>query len=170
MEQTSTTIRLLALFARDVLLATGRRTCPPCHGRRLLAPSSWGFVEASSYSRFFGVRSAVPSRGGLRRTTEQDVNDHVAQLVDARGELIGVGEYYAGRWGRRRRSPSPLPTPTTRASRHCCSRISPASLANRFRRLVAETLPDNVGMQQVFRDVGLVNRLWFEDGAVQVSR
>ena len=38
-----------------------------------------------------------------------------------------------------------------------------------FRRLVAETLPDNVGMQRVFRDVGLVHRSWFEDGAVHVQ-
>ena len=38
-----------------------------------------------------------------------------------------------------------------------------------FRRLVAETLPDNVGMQRVFRDAGLVHRRWFEDGVVRVE-
>ena len=38
-----------------------------------------------------------------------------------------------------------------------------------FRRLVAETLPDNAAMQAVFRTVGLVHRSWFEDGVVRVQ-
>jgi acyl-CoA synthetase (NDP forming)/RimJ/RimL family protein N-acetyltransferase len=129
-----------------------------------------GLSEASSYSRFFGVRSAVPE-AELRRTTEQDLTDHVTLVVDAMGELIGVGEYYARPGGEEAEVAFAV------ADAHHQEGIATllledlAGIAREagFRRLVAETLPDNVGMQRVFRDVGLVNRLWFEDGAVQVQ-
>ncbi len=173
MEQTSTTTRLLAPFARDVLLATGRPArVRPATSDDLGALTRFyeGLSEASSYYRFFGVRSAVPE-AELRRTTEQDVNDHITLVVDARGELIAVGEYYARPGGEEAEVAFAV------ADAHHQEGIATllledlAGLAREagFRRLVAETLPDNVGMQRVFRDVGLVNRLWFENGTVQVQ-
>ena len=169
----STTSRLLAPFARDVLLATGRpvRVRPATAGDLgALAGFYEGLSEASSYFRFFGVRAVVPE-AELRRTTEQDVNDHVTLVVDASGELIAVGEYYARPDGEEAEVAFAV------ADAHHQEGIATllledlAGIAREagFRRLVAQTLPDNVGMQRVFRDVGLVNRVWFEDGTVQVQ-
>ena len=168
----SITQRLLAPFARDVLLATGRpvRVRPAqADDYAALARFYNGLSEASSYFRFFGVRSVIPE-AELRRATEQDVNDHVTLVVDANGELIAVGEYYALPGGEEAEVAFAV------ADAHHQEGIATvlvedlAGIAREagFRRLVAQTLPDNVGMQRVFRDVGLVHRSWFEDGAVNV--
>ncbi len=166
------TTRLLAPFARDVLLATGR----PVRVRPARA-DDYGALErfyrqlsdASSYFRFFGARPFIPE-AELRRATEQDASDHVTLVVDANGELIAVGEYYARPGGEEAEVAFAV------ADAHHNEGIATvlvedlAGIAREagFRRLVAQTLPDNIGMQRVFRDVGLVHRSWFEDGAVHV--
>src|SRR5262245_42000655 len=93
----SATERLLAPFARDVLLATGRAVrVRPARADDVAALGRFyaELSKPSSYFRFFGARSAVPE-AELRRATLQDVADHVTLVVDANGELIAVGEYYA---------------------------------------------------------------------------
>ena len=166
------TTRLLAPFARDVLLATGRPVrVRPARADDFAALERFyrELSETSSYFRFFGVRSVIPE-AELRRATEQDASDHVTLVVDANGELIAIGEYYARPGGEEAEVAFAV------ADAHHQEGIATvlvedlAGIAREagFRRLVAQTLPDNVGMQRVFRDVGLVHRSWFEDGAVHV--
>ncbi len=169
----SATERLLAPFSRDVLLATGRAVrVRPARPDDVAALGRF-YAElsgTSSYYRFFGARSAVPE-AELRRATMQDVGDHVTLVVDANGELIAVGEYYAVAGAEEAEVAFAV------ADAHHSEGIATvlledlAAIAREagFRRLVAQTLPDNVGMQRVFRDAGLVHRRWFEDGVVRVS-
>jgi acetate---CoA ligase (ADP-forming) len=169
----SATERLLAPFARDVLLATGRAVrVRPARPDDVAALGSFyaDLSGSSSYFRFFGARSEVPD-AELRRATVQDVSDHVTLVVDANGELIAVAEYYgiAGT--------GEAEVAFAVADAHHSEGIATllledlAAIAREagFRRLVAQTLPDNVGMQRVFRDAGLVHRRWFEEGVVRVS-
>jgi acetate---CoA ligase (ADP-forming) len=167
------TTQLLAPFARDVLIGSGR----PVRVRPAGADDLDGLArfyrqlsDTSSYFRFFGVRAAIPE-AELHRATQQDVSDHVTLVVDANGELIAVGEYFAGSDGEEAEVAFAV------ADAHHQEGIATilledlAGIAREagFRRLVAQTLPDNVGMQRVFRDVGLVHRRWFEDGVVHVE-
>jgi acyl-CoA synthetase (NDP forming)/RimJ/RimL family protein N-acetyltransferase len=172
-EVPSATERLLAPFARDVLLATGRAVrVRPAHPDDVAALGRFyaELSKASSYFRFFGARSAVPD-AELQRATVQDVDDHVTLVVDVKGELIAVGEYYA------EAGHEEAEVAFAVADAHHSEGIATllledlAAIAREagFRRLVAQTLPDNTGMQRVFRDAGLVHRRWFEDGAVRVS-
>ena len=90
------TTRLLAPFARTCCWRLAARARAPGTARRPRRPRALlpDLSETSSYYRFFGARSVIPE-AELRRTTEQDVNDHVTLVVDANGELIAIGEYYA---------------------------------------------------------------------------
>ena len=81
------TTRLLAPFARDVLLATGRpvRVRPAQADDVAALRRFYGELsEASTYFRFFGVRTSIPE-AELLRATEQDASDHVTLVVDANG-------------------------------------------------------------------------------------
>src|SRR5262245_31628497 len=169
----SATERLLAPFARDVLLATGRAVRVRPARPDDVADLGRFYAELSrpsSYFRFFGARSAVPE-AELRRATMQDIVDHVTLVVDANDELIAVGEYYAVAGAEAAEVAFAV------ADAHHSEGIATGLLEDLgriareagFRRLVAQTLPDNVGMQRVFRDTGLVHRRWFEDGVVRVS-
>ena len=139
------TPRLLAPFARDVLLATGRpvRVRPAQADDVAALRRFYGELsEASTYFRFFGVRTSIPE-AELLRATEQDASDHVTLVVDANGELIAVGEYYAQPGG------EDAEVAFAVADAHHQEGIATvlvedlAAIAKEagFRRLVAQTLP-----------------------------
>ena len=87
------------------------------------------------------------------------------------GELIAIGEYYARPGGEEAEVAFAVADDHHQEGIATVLLEDLAGIARQagFRRLVAQTLPDNVGMQRVFRDVGLVHRRWFEDGAVHVE-
>jgi acyl-CoA synthetase (NDP forming)/GNAT superfamily N-acetyltransferase len=168
-----TTTRLLAPFTRDVLLATGRavRIRPARIDdveslRRFYDELS----ETSSYYRFFGARRFVPV-DELRAAAEQDVGDRVTLLVETHGELIAVGEYHATPGGDDAEVAFAVADAHHREGIATVLLEDLASIAREagFRRLTAHMLSGNVDMRNVFRDVGLVYRSWFEDGITHVD-
>ncbi len=165
---------LLAPFERDVLLSTGRamriRPTRPADLERLRS-----FYErldpASRYLRFFGQRSSMPD-DELRRSTINDVGLHVALVAESGDALVGVGEYFArGGAG----DEAEVAFAVADAHHHegiatvLLEDLAMVAKAAGFRRLVAETLPDNAAMQAVFRTVGLTHRSWLDDGVVNVQ-
>ena len=165
---------LLAPFERDVLLSTGRamriRPTRPADLERLRS-----FYErldpASRYLRFFGQRSSIPD-DELRRSTINDVGLHVALVAESGDALVGVGEYFArGGAG----DEAEVAFAVADAHHHegiatvLLEDLAMVAKAAGFRRLVAETLPDNAAMQAVFRTVGLTHRSWLDDGVVNVQ-
>ena len=167
------TSSLLAPFARDVLLATGRavhvRPADPSDIERLRTFYEQ-LDEHSTYLRFFSLRRSIPD-DELERATVHDVRRHVTLVTESDGELIGVGSYHADP------DEEEAEVAFTVADDHHHEGIATVLLedlaliarAAGFRRLGAETLPENAAMLGVFRTVGLVHRLWFEDGVVRVQ-
>ena len=167
------TTRLLAPFTRDVLLSTGRAVrVRPAEPDDVASLQRFydDLSDTSSYFRFFGFRPSIPDDEVLR-ATEQDVGDHVTLVVDANGELIAVGEYHARPGGEEAEVAFAVADAHHQEGVATVLLEDLAGIAREagFRRLVAETLTGNTGMQRVFRDVGLVHRSWFEDGTVQVN-
>jgi acyl-CoA synthetase (NDP forming)/GNAT superfamily N-acetyltransferase len=164
---------LLAPFERDVLLATGRairiRPARPTdvEGLRSLYD---GLDPASRYLRFFGGRPFIPV-DELQRASGNDVDRHVALVAESEDVIVGVGEYYAVPPG------EDVEVAFAVADAHHHEGIATILLedlamvakAAGFHRLVAETLPDNVAMQEVFRTVGLAHRSWLDHGVVRVQ-
>ena len=168
-----TTEAVLEPFARDVLLATGR----PVHIRA----TNGGDVAAlrdfyarlgdtSTYYRFFGARRFIPD-DELLRATQQDIHRQVTLLAEGDGETIGIGEYH----GLPNREEAEVAFAV--ADAHHGEGVATLLLedlaliarAAGYRRLVAEVLPDNSAMANVFRTVGLVQRRWFDGGTVHVQ-
>ena len=89
--------RLLAPFARDVLLATGRpvRIRPA----RVDDVGAWNASTKSSARRRATSDSSASVKSSRKpncaRSVEQDISDHVTLVAEANGELIAIGEYYA---------------------------------------------------------------------------
>ena len=92
-------------------------------------------------------------------------------VAEAAGVLVGVGEYHASPGA----EDAEVAFAVADAHHHegiatvLLEDLALIAQAAGFRRLVAETLPANAAMLGVFRTVGLVNRVWFEDGVVQVE-
>jgi acyl-CoA synthetase (NDP forming)/GNAT superfamily N-acetyltransferase len=162
---------ILARFARDVVLLTGRvvqiRPAEPADLEGLRAFYS-SLSHTSNYYRFFGARLWIPD-DELRRATVHDVHRAVTLLAKSRGDIIGVGEYHV--------SGDDGEVAFAVADAHHGEGVATLLLedlatigrAAGLRRLVAETLPDNDPMKRVFRSIGLVHRTWFEDGVVRVE-
>ncbi len=168
-----TTESLLAPFERDVLLSTGRaiRIRPARPSDVTTLRSFYEQLDpASRYLRFFGQRTSIPDEE-LARVTDVDVDVHVALVAESDGTLVGVGEYYARDGG----DDAEVAFAVADARHHegiatvLLEDLAMVAKAAGFRRLVAETLPDNRAMQAVFRAVGLANRSWLDHGIVQIQ-
>jgi GNAT superfamily N-acetyltransferase len=164
---------LLEPFARDVLLATGRAVHIRASNSDDVAALRDFYTrldDRSTYYRFFGARRIIPD-DELRRATEQDIHRQVTLLAEADGETIGVGEYHGLSNGEEAEVAFAV------ADAHQGEGIGTVLLedlaliarAAGYRRLVAEVLPGNAAMTNVFRTVGLVHRIWFDGGTVHVQ-
>jgi acyl-CoA synthetase (NDP forming)/GNAT superfamily N-acetyltransferase len=167
-----TTESLLAPFERDVLLATGRairvRSTRPNDVDGLRSFYDQLDVE-SRYLRFFGQRTIPDDE--LQRATINDVDRHVALVAEADGAIVGIGEYHAVP----SRADAEVAFAVADAHHHegigtvLLEDLAMIAKAAGFRRLVADTLPDNAAMKAVFRTVGLAHRSWLEQGIVRVQ-
>jgi acyl-CoA synthetase (NDP forming)/GNAT superfamily N-acetyltransferase len=169
----TTTDSLLAVFERDVLLATGRairiRPARPTDIERLRTFYD-ALAPASRHLRFFGGRPFIP-HDELERTTVNDVYRHVALFAEFGDQIVGVGEYFASTAGEE----AEVAFAVADAHHHegiatvLLEDLAMVAKAAGFHRLVALTLPENAAMQEVFRTVGLAYRSWLDDGAVRVQ-
>jgi acyl-CoA synthetase (NDP forming)/RimJ/RimL family protein N-acetyltransferase len=164
---------VLEPFARDVLLATGRAVhVRAANGDDVAALRDFyaRLGDTSTYYRFFGVRRIIPD-DELLRATEQDIHRQVTLLAEADGHTIGVGEYHGLPDG------DEAEVAFAVADAHHGEGIATVLLedlaliarAAGYRRLVAEVLPGNTAMANVFRTVGLVHRGWSDGGTVHVQ-
>jgi acyl-CoA synthetase (NDP forming)/RimJ/RimL family protein N-acetyltransferase len=164
---------VLEPFARDVLLATGRAVHIRASNSDDLAALRDFYArlgDTSTYYRFFGARRIIPD-DELRRATEQDIHRQVTLLAEADGETIGVGEYHGLSSGEEAEVAFAV------ADAHHGEGVATVLLedlaliarAAGYRRLVADVLPGNAAMANVFRTVGLVHRAWFDGGTVHVQ-
>ena len=169
----TTTDSLLAVFERDVLLATGRairiRPARPTDIERLRTFYD-ALAPVSRHLRFFGGRPFIP-HDELERTTVNDVYRHVALFAEFEDQIVGVGEYFASTAGEE----AEVAFAVADAHHHegiatvLLEDLAMVAKAAGFHRLVALTLPENAAMQEVFRTVGLAYRSWLDDGAVRVQ-
>jgi acyl-CoA synthetase (NDP forming)/RimJ/RimL family protein N-acetyltransferase len=164
---------ILEPFARDVLLVTGRAVhIRPANRDDVPALRDFyvGLGDTSTYYRFFGFRPFIPD-DELRRATDQDVHRQVTLLADADGATIGVGEYHGLSNGEEAEVAFAV------ADAHHGEGVATVLLedlaliarAAGYRRLVADVLPGNAAMANVFRAVGLIHRSWFDGGTVHVQ-
>ena len=172
-EQPDSTQSLLAPFERDVLLSSGRpvRIRPAAPADVDSLRSFYGQLDdRSTYLRFFTLRRFIPD-DELERATVQDVHLQVTLVAEAANVVVGVGEYHASPGA----DDAEVAFAVADAHHHqgiatvLLEDLALIAQAAGFRRLVAETLPANAAMLGVFNTVGLVNRVWFEDGVVQVE-
>ena len=157
---------------RDVLTRKGERVhlrpiCPD--DAAALVAFHEGLSAHSVYMRFFGFHPLLSPRE-VERFTQVDYVDRLALVVEARGRLVAVGRF-----------DRVLGTSTAEvaflvddAYQHqgigtlLADELAAAAWARGVTDLVADTLPENSGMLEVFRCTGFPVTSAFEDGVVRV--
>ena len=125
---------------------------------------------ANSYFRFFSFSPQAPEREA-KRLCRPDDTDHVALLARLDGQLVGVASYEPS--GRPGVAEIAFAVSDEMHGRGVATLLLEhlVSLA-RQRRLTAfaaETLPDNIAMQRVFADAGLLVERHFADGVIELT-
>jgi GNAT superfamily N-acetyltransferase len=157
---------------RDVLTRKGERVhlrpIRPDDAAALVAFHE-GLSAHSVYMRFFGFHPLLSARE-VERFTQVDYVDRLALVVEAQGRLVAVGRF-----------DRVLGTSTAEvaflvddAYQHqgigtlLADELAAAAWARGITELVADTLPENSGMLEVFRCIGFPVTSDFEDGVVRV--
>ncbi len=129
-----------------------------------------GPVAGNAYFRFFSFSPQAPEREAKRLCRPED-SDHAALLARLDGQLVGVASYEPS--GRPGVAEIAFAVSDEMHGRGVATLLLEhlVSLA-RQRRLTAfaaETLPDNIAMQRVFADAGLLVKRQFADGVIELT-
>ena len=161
-------------WACDAVLADGGTV----HVRPI-TPVDAGALEAlherlsdhSVYLRFFSVHPHLTERE-VERFTTVDGDQRMALIATLRDHIVGVARYE-----RSPRNPEEAEVAFVVEDAHqgrglgmlLLEHLAVYARSRGIRRFVAETLPQNRPMQEVFRRAGFVEKARFEDGIVRVE-
>ncbi|WP_427017226.1 GNAT family N-acetyltransferase [Pseudarthrobacter sp. P1] len=124
----------------------------------------------STYLRFFTYKAKLSAKE-VRRFTELDYRDRVALVITHGGEIIGVGRYD------RLDNPAEAEVAFNISDAHqgrglgsiLLEHLAAAARENGISRFIAEILPENRKMLQVFSEAGYEVHRHFDDGVVSVA-
>lgn len=164
---------MLQAFDRDALMSNGR----PVH----LAPARPDDVEQvrrfyrrlcdeATRFRFFGIRRTIPDHE-LEVLVSEPSPTHATILATVGDELIGIGEYHVAS------NPEEAEVAFAVADDHHDEGVGTLLLEDLaviaagvgFKRLVAQTLPDNGPMRLVFGTSGLQRSAHFDNGVIEFT-
>ncbi|HEX2177830.1 MAG TPA: bifunctional GNAT family N-acetyltransferase/acetate--CoA ligase family protein [Nocardioidaceae bacterium] len=160
-----------AHWEADVLLADGRAA----HLRPILPADGTGLVRfyervspESKYMRFFAPYPTLSDRD-VERFTHVDHADRVGFVVTLAGDIIGIGRY--DRIDAEQAEVAFLIEDAHQGrglGQLLLEHLAQAGRERELTRFVAEVLPENVRMIQIFREAGYKVEGGFEDGVMRL--
>ena len=156
----------------DVLMADGRAA----HLRPIVADDAEALVDfydhrvssESKYLRFFAPYPTLSARD-VQRFTQVDHVDRVAFVVTLAGKIIGIGRY--DRVDDEQAEVAFLIEDAHQGrglAQLLLEHLAQAGRERGLQRFVAEVLPENVRMIQIFREAGYKVEGGFEDGVMRL--
>ncbi len=133
------------------------------------------YAEVSPQSKYYRFFAAMPtlSEREVRRFVDVDHHDRVALVLTVAERMIAVGQFerLPGRAGERDRAEVAFLVQDRHQHRGIgqllLEHLAQVGREVEVAEFVAEILPDNTGMLQVFRDAGYQVTGGFEDGVVR---
>ena len=122
----------------------------------------------SKYLRFFAPYPKLSHRD-VARFTQVDYVDRVALILTVGDQMIAVGRYDRLDDNEAEVAFLVEDAHQGRGSRSCCSSISPRRPGTGISRFVAEVLPQNRRMAQIFADAGYRMSKGIQDGVLEVE-